>query len=60
LQALAAQQATELADAQQAAAEAAAAKQAAAAEAAAAADREEFKAKATLILTKLQPPVSTD
>lgn len=57
-QALAAQQAIELADAQAAAAEAAAAKRAAAAAAAAAAEREEMKAKATLILTQLQPPVS--
>lgn len=59
LQAQAAQQARELADAQAAAAEAAAAKQAAAAAAAAAAEREEMKAKATLILTQLQPPVSS-
>lgn len=57
-QALAAQQAIELADAQAAAAEAAAARQAAAAAAAAAAEQEELQAKATLILTKLQPPVS--
>jgi hypothetical protein len=58
VQAQAAQQAQELADAQAAAAEAAAAKQAAAAAAAAEAEKEEMKAKATLILTQLQPPVS--
>jgi hypothetical protein len=60
LQIFAAQQAIELTDAQQAAAEAAVAKQAAAAETAAAAEQEVFKAKATLILTKLQPSVCTD
>jgi hypothetical protein len=47
-----------LADAQATAAAAAAAKQAAAQAAAAAAEQEEMKGKATLILTKLQPPVS--
>lgn len=54
-QARAAQEALDLADAQAAAAEAAAAKHAAAVAAAAAAEQEELKAKATLILTKLQP-----
>lgn len=54
---MAAQQAQELAASQAAAAEAAAARQAAAEAAAAAAEQAELKAKATLILTQLQPPV---
>lgn len=60
VQAVAVQQAREVAEAQAAAAQAAADKQAAAAAAAAAAEQATLKAKATLILTQLQPPVGPD